>query len=370
VETDFSERVLNFDAVKSLWFTAAHGGKGRALVELKATVRSLVPVFSFLFQQFSINSQQGFTVLQFRDFISKSNCGIDDSFIDSNFYEATKFPDDEDDAEEVATITADLPSFTSAVVRIANAFALQETGESDKGLREQLVQWLTTCAAALEIPVELLQTALGDSGLGCHVVDPGFFGPPVDFPEAPCVFLDLAIEKTSEVGESDSKQDVEIMDIGRVVIELNGKVTPKMAYNFMCLCTGERGEGQVSRATLCFRGSSFHRIVPGMCVQGGDIENLDGFGGESVYGGEFEDENFQLLHDTEGVVSMGNVGPNTNTSQFFITLAAAPHLNNENCAFGRVLSGMDVVRKMSEVSTDENDKPVNKCFVKDCGRIE
>jgi len=161
-----------------------------------------------------------------------------------------------------------------------------------------------------------------------------------------------------------------VEEVGRVVIELNSNVVPKTAYNFQCLCTGERGLGEVTGLPLCYRGSIFHRVVPQMCIQGGDIAHQDGYGGESVYGGEFEDEGgFSLLHDAEGVVSMGNMGPNTNTSQFFITLGSAPHLDCDNCAFGRVISGMEFVKQMSAVPVDEDDKPLLRCVIRDCGKV-
>ena len=80
-----------------------------------------------------------------------------------------------------------------------------------------------------------------------------------------------------------------------------------------------------------------------MC-QGGDIVCGNGLGGESVYGGEFADENFLLKHDSEGILSSANMGQNTNQSQFFITLAPYPSLDGENVAFGKVVEGMDVVK--------------------------
>lgn len=383
------DKILNFEAVKTLWFTASHGGKGRALVELKDAAQSLAPLFRDLFRRFSSTAEldsstkplaaeeegRTMSVMDFRAFIAKSDCGIDDSFIDSNFYECTNYPDDEDDESEVAAIRADVSQFTSAVVRMANACALQDTGESDKGLREQLIEWLTACAGALEIPAEDLQSALGAGGMGSYCRDPLFFAPPPDFASTTLsrVFLDLAVE----VQRGEGGGGGELEDVGRVEIELNGEVVPKTAYNFQCLCTGERGLGEVTGLPLCYRGSTFHRVVPQMCIQGGDISNQDGYGGESVYGGEFEDEGgaeggsscFRLLHDGEGVVSMGNTGPNTNTSQFFITLGSAPHLDTENCAFGRVVSGMEFVKRISEVSVDEDDKPLQRCVIRDCGKV-
>ena len=348
-------KILKFDAVKTLWFTAANGGKGRALVELKDAVQSLSHVFSELFSRFSDNPADGMTLRDFRKFVTKSECGIDESFIDSNFYECTKYPEDEDDEQEIMTIVADVAGFTSAVVRIANALTLQNTGGCETGLREQLIEWLTLCAAALGIPSEKLHGAVGEQGIGLCARDSSFFSPPFEFKDTmPRVYLDLAIAEN---------------DIGRVEIELNGHVMPKTSYNFLCLCTGRRGLGEVTGLPLCYRGSCFHRVVRGMCVQGGDIADQSGYGGESIYGGEFEDEGFKLLHDVEGVVSMGNMGPDTNTSQFFITVGSAPHLDNENCAFGKVVSGMEHVKRINALPVDDDEKPLQLCFIKDCGIV-
>ena len=115
----------------------------------------------------------------------------------------------------------------------------------------------------------------------------------------PRVYLDIAIATDKETGE----QDPAVVE--RVELELNVPVAPKTCYNFYCLCTGERGLGEVTGVPLCYRGTSFHRVVAGMCVQGGDLQGADGYGGESIYGGEFDDENFDLKHDAGGVLSMG-----------------------------------------------------------------
>ena len=144
--------------------------------------------------------------------------------------------------------------------------------------------------------------------------------------------------------------------------------SPKTAYNFYCLCTGSRGIGEVTGATLAYKKCGMHRIIKEMCIQGGDIQFNNGFGGESIYGGEFDDENLTMKHDTEGIVSMGNSGPNTNTSQFFITVAPCPHLDGQNCVFGRVISGMDAIKRLSQVSVDEDDCPTTPCIISDCGK--
>jgi len=149
----------------------------------------------------------------------------------------------------------------------------------------------------------------------------------------------------------------------RVEFELFFDTTPKTAQNFLSLCTGDKSTPEKS---LSYKGNKFHRIIKGFMCQGGDI---DGNGGDSIYGQRFEDENLSLKHNQPFLLSMANAGPNTNGSQFFITTVKTPHLDGKHVIFGRVLSGQDVVSKMEKVSTDSSDKPTLDVTIVDCGEI-
>ncbi|XDV31404.1 hypothetical protein PO909_034098, partial [Leuciscus waleckii] len=147
---------------------------------------------------------------------------------------------------------------------------------------------------------------------------------------------------------------------GRIVMELFAHIVPKTAENFRALCTGEKGFG--------FQSSVFHRIIPDFMCQGGDITSGDGTGGRSIYGGKFEDENFEVRHTGPGLLSMANRGRDTNSSQFFITLKKAEHLDFKHVAFGFVKEGMDVVKRIAELGTKDG-KPTKAITVSDCGQL-
>mmetsp|Transcript_26284 Transcript_26284/g.60943 ORF Transcript_26284/g.60943 Transcript_26284/m.60943 type:complete len:394 (+) Transcript_26284:111-1292(+) len=139
---------------------------------------------------------------------------------------------------------------------------------------------------------------------------------------------------------------------GRIEMELFADIVPETAENFRCLCTGERGRG-ASGKRLTYLGSTFHRILPGFVCIGGDITLGDGTGGESIYGHSFKDENFQIKHDCEGILSMANTGPDTNGSQFLICCKPSPQLDDKNVAFGKITSGLEVVKMMEEVGSED-----------------
>jgi len=154
---------------------------------------------------------------------------------------------------------------------------------------------------------------------------------------------------------------------GQIVMELFTDVVPKTAENFRCLCTGERGRGKCGKL-LHYKGTVFHRIIPNFMIQGGDFQNRDGSGGESIYGGRFKDENFKLKHSAPGLLSMANAGKNTNGSQFFITTAATYWLNGQHVVFGKVIQGMEIIKKMESYGTKEGEPKV-EIIISNCGQV-
>nr|CAH0101271.1 unnamed protein product [Daphnia galeata] len=146
--------------------------------------------------------------------------------------------------------------------------------------------------------------------------------------------------------------------MGEIVIELYWNHAPNTCRNF----------AELSRRNY-YAGTKFHRIIRDFMIQGGDPTGT-GRGGASIYGRNFSDEfHDELKHTGAGILSMANSGPNTNGSQFFITLAPTQWLDGKHSIFGRIYSGMSVVKRIGFVETDKDDRPTDdvkivKCTIK------
>lgn len=142
--------------------------------------------------------------------------------------------------------------------------------------------------------------------------------------------------------------------MGTIEIQLFPKEAPKTVKNFVGLSLKKY-----------YNNTTFHRVIDNFMIQGGD-PNGDGTGGKSFYGKYFSDEfNKSLRHDAAGILSMANIGqPNTNGSQFFITLAPQPHLNDKHSVFGKVIAGLDVVKAIGKAKTGERNKPLKTVTLK------
>lgn len=134
--------------------------------------------------------------------------------------------------------------------------------------------------------------------------------------------------------------------MGSIVVELYNNHAPKTCQNFSTLASRNY-----------YNGTIFHRIISDFMIQGGDPTST-GRGGASIFGEKFEDEiRPDLKHTGAGILSMANSGPNTNGSQFFITLAPTPWLDGKHTIFGRVKSGMKIVQRMGLVKVGAEDRP-------------
>jgi len=153
------------------------------------------------------------------------------------------------------------------------------------------------------------------------------------------------------VGKKESEVTVAVMktNMGSIEIRMFSDVAPKACENFQTL--GEKGY---------YDGIIFHRVIDGFMIQGGDPTG-SGYGGKSTWGVPFEDE-FSPAHrfDAPGILAMANSGPKTNGSQFFITLAPTPWLNDKHTIFGEVIGGMDVVEAIGKAEVAPRDKPTSE----------
>lgn len=151
---------------------------------------------------------------------------------------------------------------------------------------------------------------------------------------------------------------------GIITCTLFTKDAPDTVANFVGLATGTKEfkdpkTGQMVKRPF-YNGLTFHRVISGFMIQGGDPLGT-GTGGP---GYQFANENTNASFNKPGVLAMANAGPNTNGSQFFITVAPTPSLEGNYNVFGQVISGQDVADKISNVATDSQDKPITPVIIK------
>ena len=152
---------------------------------------------------------------------------------------------------------------------------------------------------------------------------------------------------------------------GSFKVRLFDQEVPETVANFVGLAEGTKewthpGTQKKMTNTPFYDGIIFHRVIDGFMIQGGDPLG-QGVGGP---GYKFKDEfHPSLRHTKAGILSMANAGPNTNGSQFFITLGATPHLDNRHSVFGEVIEGMDVVRRIGSTPTGRQDRPVKEVVI-------
>ncbi len=146
---------------------------------------------------------------------------------------------------------------------------------------------------------------------------------------------------------------------GDIEVELYEDRAPNTVANFVGLATGEQEwtdpNTDETRTDPLYDDVLFHRIIPEFMIQTGDPTGTGRGGPGYTFDDEFHDD---LRHDGAGTLSMANRGPDTNGSQFFITLDAQPHLDGRHAVFGDVVDGMDVVEAIGSVRTDGDDKPL------------
>ena len=153
-------------------------------------------------------------------------------------------------------------------------------------------------------------------------------------------------------------------NFGAIEVELYEQRVPRTVENFIGLATGDKEwtdpETGEARTDPLYEDIPFHRVIGGFMIQGGDPTGTGRGGPGYTFDDEFHDD---LGHDGPGVLSMANHGPDTNGSQFFITLAAQPHLDGKHAVFGQVIDGMDVVEDIGALQTDGADRPEEEALI-------
>ena len=146
--------------------------------------------------------------------------------------------------------------------------------------------------------------------------------------------------------------------MGTFEIELYAKECPETVWNFINLAEGRQ---ETAKGGNFYDGLIFHRVIDSFMIQGGCPQGTGTGGPGYQFGDEFDSS---LRHKNEGILSMANAGPGTNGSQFFVTLAPTPHLDNRHSVFGKVVKGMDVVISIGSCQTGPGDRPVDEVVIK------
>jgi len=174
-----------------------------------------------------------------------------------------------------------------------------------------------------------------------------------DLKNVPSEKREKKLDELLKLGENEKLYATMQTSMGDIKFELFVEKVPKTVKNFVGLASMGYYDGII-----------FHRVIDKFMIQGGDPTGT-GRGGQSFWGDSFEDEfDASLVHDVPGILSMANAGPNTNGSQFFITLVPTPWLNNKHSIFGKVVEGMDVVEAIGKVETGAMDKPAEDITIK------
>ena len=171
--------------------------------------------------------------------------------------------------------------------------------------------------------------------------------PPIEpNPINPIVFFDI------KIGESEAK---------KIEIELFKDIVPITAENFKALCLGTH-EG------MTYKGTSLNKVIKSFVIGGGELENYTGKE-RCVYGEFFDDENYIYGHCRRGLLTMDNDGKNTNNSKFLITLKYIPWFDGKHVVFGQIIKGLEVLKEIENLETDNDDKPLTKVIIENCGEI-